>query len=70
MKSYFAFVTLVSLHRRRQRLVERFFGMNMTKTQLTHFLTSGTKNMHCADPICRILSDTVTYTPVFVKVTA
>ncbi|MCG8621798.1 MAG: hypothetical protein MJE68_07350 [Proteobacteria bacterium] len=34
LKAYFAFVTSVSLRRRRQRLVERFFGMNMTKTQL------------------------------------
>ena len=34
--------------------------MNMTKTQLGHFLTSVTKNVHCANPICRVLSDTVT----------
>ena len=37
-----------TLRRWRQRLVERFFDMNMTKTRLWLFSTWGTKNAHCA----------------------
>ena len=39
---------MFTLHKRWQRLVERLFDINVTKTGLSYFLTGDAKNVHCA----------------------